>query len=105
MNKVHTLARQLADTAEEIKSLKVKEEALKDLLKEEMHKEGKEKESFDFGTVSVATRKSYTYSDTVKKLEDKVKMKKVEEERQGIATEKVTEYVMFRSVSENMEQI
>lgn len=100
MNKVQTLARQLADIAEEKKGLSIKEEAIKDLLMAEMQKEGVTKEQYEFGTVSVGHRRSYTYSDAVKKLEDKVKIKKVEEERQGIAVEKVTEYVTFRSVSE-----
>lgn len=100
MNKIQTLAEQLAGTAEEIKSLKVKEEAIKGLLMAEMLKEGVTKEKYDFGTVSVGHRRSFVYSANVKKLEDKVKMKKLEEERQGVAEEKVTEYVTFRGPNE-----
>lgn len=100
MNKIQTLAEQLANAAEEIKGLKIKEEAIKGLLMAEMLKEGVTKEKYDFGTVSVGHRRSFTYSPAIKKLEDKVKMKKVEEERQGVAVEKVTEYVTFRGVSE-----
>lgn len=96
MNKLNTLAQQLSQIALEKKSLEIKEGAIKEALLAEMHKENKEKETFEFGTVSVATRRTYVYSEAIKKLEDKVKIKKDEEVKTGVAEEKVTEYVMFR---------
>lgn len=87
---------QLAEIAAEKKELSIKEEVIKEAMLAEMKKEGKEKEQFEFGTVSVATRSSYTYSEAVKKLEDKVKIKKDEEVKLGVAIPSVTEYVVFR---------
>ena len=96
MNKIETLASQLSEVAIQKKSLTIKEEALKDLLLSEMNKAGKDKESFGFGSISVGHRRSYIYSDVVTKLEEKVKIKKDEEVKLGVAEEKVTEYITFR---------
>ncbi len=96
MNKLNTLAQQLAEIVSEKKSLEIKEGAIKEALLAEMHKENKDKETFEFGTVSVTTRRTYIYSEAIKKLEDKIKIKKDEEVKTGVADEKVTEFISFR---------
>jgi hypothetical protein len=96
MSKIKTLAGELAAIALQKQELANKEEVIKDALLTEMHKAGVEKEATDYGTASISRRKSYTYSDVVKKLEDKVKIKKDEEVKQGLATVKETEFITFR---------
>ena len=97
MNNLNKLAEELYQLNTQKKELETKEEVLKSMLLIEMGKVKKDKESFDFGTVSVGHRRTYTYSEAVKKLEDKVKIKKDEEVKQGVAEEKVTEYLTFRT--------
>lgn len=99
MNKIQTLAQQLSDVAEQKEQLSLKEETIKALLLTEMASEGKVKESFDFGSITVASRKTYKYSEAIIKLEEKIKIKKDDEVKQGIAETKVTEFITFRKPS------
>jgi len=99
MNKIKTLALQLSEVALQKNELTLKEETIKSLLLAEMAKEGTAKESYDFGTISVGARKTYKYSDAVTKLEEKIKIKKDDEVKQGIAETKVTEFITFRGVT------
>lgn len=90
---------QLASTAQEKKQLEVKEKALKDALLEEFKKSNTEKDGLEgVGSFSIARRSSWVYSDVVSKLEDDIKIKKDEEQRRGVAEEKVTEYILFKEV-------
>ncbi len=50
----------------------------------------------DYGTFTMGQRKTYLYTDDVKKLEDAVKIKKVEEEEKGLAQVKVSEFISVR---------
>lgn len=90
---LHKHAAELATVAAEIKTLKAKEEELKLKIMGEMKAAGVDTYKSDFGTVSHVTRKSYTYSPEVAKLNEALKLKKVEEEERGIAEVSVTEYV------------
>ena len=90
---------QLASTAQEKKQLEVKEKALKDALLQEIKNEGKEKETLDgVGTFTIARRTSYKYTEAVDKLNETLKLKKVEEEEKGIAEAQITEYILFKEV-------
>jgi ACT domain-containing protein len=90
---------QLASTAQEKKQLEVKERALKDALLQEIKKEGKEKEVLDgVGTFTIARRTSYIYTEVVDKLNEALRLKKVEEEEKGLAEASVTEYILFKEV-------
>jgi len=90
------LMQHIAETAQERKMLEVKEKALKDELLEAMKAAGLEKQATQFGSFTVAHRTSYEYTDVVKKLEDSVKMKKVEEVEKGLAKQEVTDYILFK---------
>ena len=96
MKKINILAQQLAVIVSEKKLLEIKEGAIKEALLSEMHLENKDKETFEFGTVSVTTRRTYIYSEVIKKMEDKIKIKKDEEVKTGVAEEKVSEFISFR---------
>lgn len=51
----------------------------------------------DYGSFSLGQRRSYSYTDAVKKLEEEVKLKKVDEEERGLAEVKISEFITVRS--------
>lgn len=97
--KIKILAEQLSNLALEKEELLSKEETIKTLLLVEMSNSGSVKESFDFGSINLSTRKTYKYSEAITKLEEKIKIKKDDEVKQGIAETKVTEFITFRKPS------
>lgn len=92
---LHKHVEELAAIAVQLKELEDKERALKLQIMSEMKAEGVDTYKSDVGTVSHVTRKSYTYSEAVDKLNEQLKLKKVEEEERGIADVKITEYVQI----------
>ena len=91
---------QLSITAQERKVLEVKERAIKDALLAEMKREKLSRQESNFGTFTIAHRSSYIYTPAVKTLEDSVKILKDEEQKKGLAEEKITEYILFKEVKE-----
>lgn len=79
-------------------------ETMRDQLKEEiitgLHKQKLQKVESDYGKFTISARRSYAYTEAVKKLEEKVKLAKVKEEEQGVAQEKVTEYLTYTPVKD-----
>ena len=55
-----------------------------------------EKEETAYGSFTLGRRSNYTYTDKIKLLEDKVKIAKHKEVEKGLATEKVTEYLVYK---------
>lgn len=96
MSKLQTLAGELASIALAKKELADKEEVIKDALLAEMHKAGVTKEPTGYGTASITSRKTYTFTDAVTNLEQKVKIKKDEEIKKGLALVEVKEFISFR---------
>lgn len=96
MSKLEQYAEELAQIASDKERLTNKEETIKELLLKEMKAEGRDKEKFDFGTISRGARRTYTYTEAVEKMKNKLKIKQDEEVKKGLATEKVTEFVSFR---------
>lgn len=50
----------------------------------------------DNANFTLAQRRTYTYSDAVKRLEEDVKLLKVEEEETGVADVRVTEFLAVK---------
>lgn len=96
MNKIQTLAKQLSDVALEKEQLSLKEETIKALLLVEIEESGKKKHPFDFGTVSLRHSPKYVYSAKVKAMDEKIKIKKEEEKKQGIAVDEGKDSVVFK---------
>lgn len=86
----------LIDVHERLALLQEEEKVAKEMVLKEMQKEHLDKVKTDRATISIARRPYYTYTDAVKKLEDKVKLKKIEEQEKGIAEEKLTEYLLIK---------
>lgn len=82
------------------KELEEEEKALKQQIEEVMQEEGKDREDTSFGTFTMAHRTYWKYTDKVKDLEEKVKLKKVEEEEKGLATPNETVYLVFKEAKE-----
>lgn len=84
----------LQDKIKELESERdeMKEEILKDMKKNKTVKEQKE-----YGTFTVCNKSSWTYSDKIKSQEEKIKIAKFKEQEQGIAEEKVTNYLLFKT--------
>lgn len=96
MNKLNTLVEELSNIALKKKELSDKEEIIKEGLLTEMSKENLTKIPGAYGTVSVSSRKTYTFTDAIKKLEEKTKIKKDDEIKQGLATFKESQFITFR---------
>lgn len=90
-----TIYKTLADLLALQKDIEAKVQEAKQTLLAEMEANGEEKVQTEYGSFTVASRKSYTYTDAVKKLEEKVKLAKVKEEQTGTATKKITQYIVY----------
>lgn len=69
---------------------------ISDMILEEMNRIGVDKQKFEYGTFTRATRTKYIYSDAVKSKEQEVKELKKEEESSGVAKVEETQYLSFR---------
>ena len=86
-----------AEVKAQIKELTDKESVLKQEIIEDMESKGLSKDETEFGTFSIASKKTYTYSDKVNDLAEKVKIAKHKEEQKGIATIKTdTRYMIYK---------
>lgn len=90
--------KEYAKLQEQIKSLEEKRDSLKVGILKFLEKEGTVKEWTSYGTFTQANRVSYTYSDKVTALVEKVKLAKVREEEKGIAKASVTTYLVFTPI-------
>ena len=84
----------------EIKDLEMRRDALKEVIIDALHKEKLDKVESDYGKFTISHRTSYTYTEKVKALEQKVKLAKVKEEETGDAEPKTTEYLTFTPVKD-----
>jgi len=87
--------RDYAKLTAQLNVLKAKQEVLKLSIISEMEKGGITSEDTKYGKFTYSTRRSYTYSEAVKKLMERVKVAKVKEEAKGIAKVKETNYLTF----------
>lgn len=80
----------------EIAKLLEEENLLKSSIVEEMQNNSLEKIQNDFGKFTIAKRLTYSYSDKVSELEEKVKIAKHKEIEKGVAKVKnTTSYLLF----------
>lgn len=86
---------ELAEVQAQRKLLEAREAVLKIGILGDMDKNGVETFTNDYGKFTRSCRTSYTYTEAVKKLEEKVKLAKIKEEKRGVATKKETVYLTF----------
>lgn len=73
--------------------------ALKKLVVDELKQNGLSSTENQYGTFTIVRKPMYSFSEDIKKLEETIELKKVEEIERNIATVKYTEYLLPRSVS------
>ena len=73
-------------------------ETMREKIVLEMTKEGTDKAETDYGRFTVGTRSSWEYTDAVKKLEERVKIAKIKEQQKGVATQSMTNYLVYSEV-------
>lgn len=89
--------KELATIQAKRKVLEAKENEIKVAILADMEKSGECTKINTYGKFTVASRLSYTYSDAVKALVEKVKMAKLKEEQKGTAKSKETKFLVFTS--------
>lgn len=91
------LFREYATIKNKIKLLTEEAKSIETEVKGEMIKEDVEQVKSDFGTFSIVSRKSWTYSPKVIELEASLKKIKEVEVEEGVATSKISTSLMFRN--------
>ena len=92
-----TLYAQLAEVQAQRKALEEKEAGLKTLILDEMEQDGVSTVTNKYGKFTVSSRLTYTYTEAVTKLAEKLKIAKIKEEEKGVAKAKTTTYLTFTS--------
>lgn len=91
-----TLQAQYVAVETSLKELELQKEMLRTKILHQMMDSKVDKiESEVFGTFSIARRSSWTYSDKVNDMDDKLKIAKIREQTKGTAIEKVSESLRY----------
>ncbi len=88
--------KQYAELVQASKILETQLDELKAQIVEDMKTREVKSDKQEFGTFTLASRKKVSYSENIKTLENSVKLAKIEEEEQGIATIEQTEFLTFK---------
>lgn len=94
------LLKKYALIEEKAKAIEEEKQMLRAEILADMQKNKLDKIESDFGKFTVSSRRTWTYSATIIKLAEKLKIAKVKEETKGIAKAEVTEYLLFKPVKE-----
>ncbi len=91
------LLKQYARLEAEYRQLENERAILRSQIVLKFNTEGIDKQNTDYGHFSIGHRLSYEFTESVKKLEDKVKIAKDKEIKKGVAKAKVTDYLIFKT--------
>ena len=92
---------QLAKIQAQRKVLEAQEQEIKVAILTEMQDTDVTTVTNKYGKFTVSARKSYTYSEAVDKLAEKLKIAKYKEEQKGIAKAKETIYLTYTGVKKD----
>lgn len=84
-----------AELEEQLEIIEEQKRELREEILADLTARGIEKHQTDVGTFTVCRKTSWTYTDAVKKLKDKVKLAEIEEQEKNKAKATVTEYIKF----------
>jgi len=90
--------KQYATLQSQIRDLELQRDALKEVIMDSLHKERLDKVESDYGKFTLSHRVSYTYSEKIEKMNERIKLAKVREEENGTAQERITEYLTFTPI-------
>ena len=79
----------------QIKELEGKRDGLKVEIMAEMEKNKTSKLETTFGKFTIGSHASWTYSEKVESLVEKVKLQQIKEQETGKATKSETQYLLF----------
>lgn len=94
-NNFEVLASRLEDISAQKEFLDKEEKVIKEALLDVLKQSKQTKVELQYGNLSIVSRTTYTFSDAIKKMEEKVSIKKEDEIKQGIATPSFTEYLRY----------
>lgn len=86
-----------ADVRGQIDRLKEVEEALRYEVLEDMESRKVLKEELDYARFTLASRKTYSFSDKVAALKERAKLAELTEIEKGIATVRESNYLVFKN--------
>lgn len=93
------LLREYAALEIEYKEIEARRSNLRDAIVQRMVKDKLDKVESDFGMFTVGRRASWTYTDAVKKIEDRLKIAKTKEQQKGLAKSSETEYLVYKPIT------
>jgi hypothetical protein len=83
------------DTEQALKTLENKIKELRSKILAELNKKRMDKDVTPYGTFTICKRTSWDYTDKIKKMEESIKLEKINEQEKGKAKASVTEYLKF----------
>src|SRR3990167_8109325 len=95
-----SLYKKYASLNEKLLALEEEKQSLRAEILAELKKSGIDKDETDYGTFSVTKTARWAYTQAVKLLEEKLKIKKIKEEQSGKAKATFTEGIRYTAVKE-----
>lgn len=89
------LLKKYANIEAKLRTLEEERLAFRAQILSDLQKNKLDKVQSDYGSFTVSSRKTWTYSDTVTALAEKLKITKSKEEVKGIAKATINEYLLF----------
>lgn len=80
---------------EQFKLIEQKKKDARAAIVADFTKKNIEKVETDFGSFTISSRTVWSYTDAVKKLEEKVKIAKTKEQEKGVADATTTEFLLY----------
>jgi hypothetical protein len=87
----------------ELSLLEEKKQALRAKILDSLKEGGQDKVETPVGRFTVANKVKWVYSGVVTDMEEKLKVKKIQEQKKGTATESKSQYLLFTPLKEENE--
>ena len=97
MDNLQQLYKEYARLDTKTKEWTEKRDAVRAQLLEEMQMHDIKTDITPYGTFTVTNRTTYTYTPAIKALEEKVKIKKLDEVEQGLAKKSVSSFITYKA--------
>lgn len=95
---IMNIYKQYASVRLELEKLEEKAGALKVQILEDLKSRNIKKDENSFGVFSLCSKKNWSFSPKIKKLEENLKIAKYTEQEKGIAKVDITEYLTWTSI-------
>lgn len=95
-----TLYTEYAAIESELAAIEAKKQAIRIEIFENLKLAGQDKVDTPVGRFTVANKVKWAYSEIVTDMEEKLKIKKIQEQKKGTATESKSQYLLFTPLKE-----